>query len=54
MRIWKLLIPFCAMVVVGCASQNGAEADGGVRGSQAAAGDREVPRQHAQRRRVDL
>jgi peptidoglycan-associated lipoprotein len=28
MKIWKLLIPFCAMIVVGCASQSGTETDG--------------------------
>jgi peptidoglycan-associated lipoprotein len=29
MKIWKLLKPLCAMVVVGCATQSGTEADGG-------------------------
>jgi peptidoglycan-associated lipoprotein len=28
MKIWKLLIPFCAVIVVGCASQSGTETDG--------------------------
>ncbi|MCP3999842.1 MAG: peptidoglycan-associated lipoprotein Pal [Gammaproteobacteria bacterium] len=27
MKIWKLLIPFCAMIVVGCASQSGTETE---------------------------
>jgi peptidoglycan-associated lipoprotein len=32
MKIWKLLIPFCAMIVVGCASQSGTESDGSAAG----------------------
>jgi peptidoglycan-associated lipoprotein len=36
MKIWKLLIPFCAMSVVGCASQSGTESDGSAAGSDGA------------------
>ena len=36
MKIWKLLIPFCAMIVVGCASQSGTETDGAADGSDGA------------------
>lgn len=28
MKIWNLLIPFCALVIVGCAGQSGTETDG--------------------------
>ena len=36
MKIWKLLIPFCAVIVVGCASTGGA--DGGADGAAGGAG----------------
>ena len=36
MKIWKLLIPFCAMIVVGCASQSGTETDGAAGSSDGA------------------
>jgi peptidoglycan-associated lipoprotein len=36
MKIWKLLIPFCAMVVVGCASTGGADGDGAGAGADGA------------------
>jgi peptidoglycan-associated lipoprotein len=27
MRIWKLMVPFCALIIVGCASKSGTEVD---------------------------